>query len=53
MEKRKGLVISAIVGTMAVVAYMYLKNNPVILCEMKEMAKDMAKKTYDKLEDLD
>ena len=53
MEMRKGLVISAIVGTMAVVAYMYLKNNPVVLCEMKEMSKDMAKKTYEKLEDLD
>ena len=53
MEMRKGLVISAIVGTMAVVAYMYLKNNPDVICNMKTMAKDMAKKTYDKLDDLD
>ena len=46
---KKGMVITAIVGVMAAVAYMYLKNNP----DMKTMAKDMAKKTYDKLDDLD
>ena len=50
---KKGMVITAIVGVMADVAYMYLKNNPEIVCDMKHMAKDMAKKTYDKLDDLD
>lgn len=44
---------TVIVGMMAVGAYMYLKNNPDLVCDMKDMAKDMAKKTYDKLEDLD
>ena len=50
---KKGMVITDIVGVMAAVAYMYLKNNPEIVCDMKHMAKDMAKKTYDKLDDLD
>ena len=49
---KKGMVITAIVGVMAAVAYMYLKNNPDVICNMKTMAKDMAKKTYDKLDDL-
>ncbi len=53
MNCKKGLVVTAIIGSMAAVAYMYLKNNPDIMCEMKTMAKDMAKKAYDKLEDLD
>ena len=52
MNYKKGLVVTAIIGSMAV-AYMYLKNNPDIMCEMKTMAKDMAKKAYDKLDDLD
>ena len=46
---KKGMVITAIVGVMAAVAYMYLKNNPDVVCNMK----NMAKKTYDKLDDLD
>ncbi len=50
---KKGTVVTIMVGAMAAIAYMYLKNNPDIVCDMKHMAKDMAKKTYGKLDDLD
>lgn len=43
---------AGVMGALAAVGYMYLKNNPNVLCEMKTMAKDMAKKTYDKLEEM-
>lgn len=50
---KKCTVATILVGTMATIAYMYLKNNPDIVCDMKHMAKDMAKKTYNKLDELD
>lgn len=55
MEKgsKKGMILAAILGGMGVAGYMYIKRNPLLMCEMKEMTKEMAKKTYDKLENID
>lgn len=50
---KKGKIVTIIVGLMASVAYMYLKSNPEIICEMKTKAKNLAKKTYDKLDNMD
>ncbi len=46
---KKCTVATILLGTMTAIAYMYLKNNPDIVCDMKHLAK----KTYDKLDDLD
>lgn len=43
---------AAILGGMGVAGYMYMKKNPEAIDNMKEMAKDMAKITYNKLEDV-
>ena len=43
---------AAILGGMGVAGYMYMKKNPNAMDNMKDMAKDMAKFTYDKLEDV-
>lgn len=55
MEKgsKKGMILAAILGGMGVAGYMYIKKNPLLMCEMKEMTKEMAKKTYEKLENID
>lgn len=55
MEKssKKSMIMAAILGGMGVAGYMYIKRNPLLMCEMKEMTKEMAKKTYDKLENID
>lgn len=50
---KRGAIMTIVTGALAIAAYMYLKNNPDIVCNMKYMAKDIAKKTYDKLDDLD
>ena len=44
---------AAVLGGMGVAGYMYMKKNPSAMSNMKEMAKNVAKKTYDKLEDID
>lgn len=44
---------AALLGGMGVAGYMYLKKNPSAMSNMKEMAKNAAKNTYDKLEDID
>lgn len=44
---------AAVLGGMGVAGYMYMKKNPTAMSNMKEMAKNAAKKTYDKLEDID
>ena len=43
---------AAILGGMGVAGYMYMKKNPNAMSNMKEMAKNAAKKTYEKLEDV-
>ena len=43
---------AAILGGMGVAGYMYFKKNPNAMSNMKEMAKNAAKKTYEKLEDI-
>lgn len=55
MEKRSmnKMMWAAILGGMGVAGYMYMKKNPNAMSNMKEMAKNAAKKTYDKLEDID
>ncbi len=54
MEKKtKRYMTLAILGGMGVAGYIYMKKNPDLLCQMKEMTKDMAKKTYEKLEDME
>ncbi len=50
---KKSTVATICFATVITLAYMYLKNNPDIVCDMKHMAKDMAKKTYNKLDELD
>lgn len=50
MEK-KGLTMAAIIGGMAAIGYYYLKKNPDAMYEMRKMTKDMAKKTYEKLDE--
>ncbi len=44
---------AAVLGGMGVAGYMYFKKNPNAMSNMKEMAKNAAKTTYDKLEDID
>ena len=48
MEK-KGLALAAMIGGMAAAGYYYLKKNPDVICEMRKMTKELAKKTYKKL----
>ncbi len=49
MEK-KGITMAALIGGMAAVGYYYLKKNPDMMCQMRKMTKDLAKKTYEKLD---
>ncbi len=49
----KKVVIISILGGLGAAGYMYMKNNPNAVSNMKSMVKNMAKKTYDKLEDMD
>ncbi|MDD5888371.1 MAG: hypothetical protein PUC82_02660 [bacterium] len=49
MEK-KGLALAAMIGGMAAAGYYYLKKNPDVICEMRKMTKELAKKTYEKLD---
>ena len=55
MEKKtmNKMMWAAILGGMGVAGYMYMKKNPNALSNMKDMATQAAKSTYDKLEDID
>ena len=55
MEKKSmnKMMWAAILGGTGVAGYMYMKKNANAMSNMKEMAKNAAKKTYDKLEDID
>lgn len=52
-KTKKCMAVAAILGGMGVAGYMYMKKNPDLLCQMKEMTKDVARKTYEKLEDME
>lgn len=43
---------AAFLGGMGVAGYMYMKKNPNAIDNMKEMAKDVTKAAYNKLEDI-
>lgn len=43
----------AVLGGMGVAGYMYMKKNPNAMNNMKRTAKNMAKATYEKLEDME
>ena len=47
------MMMAAVLGGMGVAGYMYMKKNPQVMQDMKCMAKNVAKKTYDKLEDVE
>ncbi len=55
MEKKtkKKVMMAAVLGGMGMAGYMYMKKNPDAIDNMKDMAKDVAKATYNKLEDID
>lgn len=55
MEKKtmNKMMWAAILGGMGVAGYMYMKKNPNAMSNMKEMTKNVAKMTYDKLEDIE
>ena len=42
---------AALIGGMAAIGYYYLKKNPNMANQMRHMTKELAKKTYEKLED--
>lgn len=49
----KSLTRAAIIGGMGVAGYMYMKRNPEVMHNMKSMAKSAAKKTYEKLDEVE
>lgn len=55
MEKKtkRKVMMAAVLGGMGMAGYMYMKKNPNAMENMKEMAKDMTKAAYNKLEDID
>lgn len=51
--KKNTMKTMAMLGGMGMLGYMYMKNNPEMMHNMKCMIKNMAKKTYNKLEDME
>lgn len=51
-KKMNGTTIGAVLTGMGIAGYMYMKKNPEAVKNMKSMAKSIAKKTYEKLDDL-
>ena len=47
MNCKKGLVVTAIIGSMAALAYMYLKNNPEVLEEIEKKVRDNFAKAFE------
>lgn len=47
----RNMTIAAMLGGMGVAGYMYMKNNPSIMYNMKHMTKHAAKKVYDTLDE--
>lgn len=52
-NSKKNMFLAAILGGMSVFGYMYLKRNPDIMCQMRELTKDFTKRTYERLEDME
>ncbi len=50
---KKSTMMAMLVGTLGVMGYMYMQKNPQMMENMRNMAKSAAKKTYDKLEEMD
>lgn len=48
----KNMTIAAILGGMGVAGYMYMKNNPKIMHNVKAMMKDMERKKLNKIDEL-
>lgn len=55
MEKKtmKNMMKAAVLGGMGVAGYMYMKKNPDAIDDMKRTVKNIAKSTYEKLEDME
>lgn len=49
-NKMKNMTIAAMLGGMGVAGYMYMKKNPEAMNNMKNMVKNAAKTTYEKLD---
>ena len=51
-NRMKSMTMAAILGGMGVAGYMYMKNNPGVMKNLRTMTKSAAKKTYEKLDDI-
>ena len=47
----KNMTIAAMLGGMGVAGYMYMKNNPQVMRNIKVMMKDMERKKFEKLDE--
>lgn len=52
-NRMKHMTIAAMLGGMGVAGYMYMKKNPQAMDNMKNMVKNAAKKTYEKLDGIE
>ena len=48
----KKAMMAAMLGGMGVAGYMYMKKNPNVMRNLKNMTKSAAKKTYEKLDEI-
>lgn len=53
VKNTKRMLTAAIIGGVGIASYMYMKKNPELMMQMKNLTKDAAKKAYDKLEDIE
>ena len=51
--KKNTMKTMAMLGGMGMLGYMYMKKNPEMKTNMKNMAKNMARKTYNKLDEME
>ena len=51
--KAKTMTMLAVLGGMGVAGYMYMKKNPIAMHRMKKMVKGAAKRTYERMNDVD
>ncbi len=51
-NRMKNMTMAAMLGGMGVAGYMYMKKNPEVANNMKNMIKSAAKKTYETLDDV-
>lgn len=49
--KMKTMTMMAVLGGMGVMGYMYMKNNPEVTKNMKQMVRSAAKRTYEMMSD--